>query len=136
MGVSGVTMAATIALTATSLAAVSLTLSLFAWGGARPATADDKTNGQAPFIQSGVMTRDKQPERFGPLDAQSVLMSRGYHHPHPHPGPHDHHHQEQEEWCWHRLQGACWGNGGTSNDQDRTEPQGWLRGRASFISLS
>lgn len=31
MGVSGVTVAATIALTATSLAVVSLTLSLFAW---------------------------------------------------------------------------------------------------------
>lgn len=43
-----------------SLALVSLTLSLFACE-ARPAAADDKTNRQAPFIQSGVMTRDKQP---------------------------------------------------------------------------
>lgn len=60
MGVSGVTVAATIALTATSLAVVSMTLSLFAWE-ARPAAVDDKTNRQAPFIQSGVMTRDKQP---------------------------------------------------------------------------
>lgn len=66
MGVSGVTVAATIALTATSLAVVSLTLSLFAWE-ARPAAADDKTNRQDPFIQSGVMTRDKQPTALGLL---------------------------------------------------------------------
>lgn len=59
-GVSRVTVAATIALAAVSLALVSLTLSLFACE-ARPAAADDKTNRQAPFIQSGVMTRDKQP---------------------------------------------------------------------------
>lgn len=66
MGVSGVTVAATIALTATSLAVVSLTLSLFAWE-ARPGAVDDKTNRQAPFIQSGVMTRDKQPSASGLL---------------------------------------------------------------------
>lgn len=54
------TVAATIALAAASLASVSLTLSLFACE-ARPAAADDKANRQAPFIQSGVMTRDKQP---------------------------------------------------------------------------
>lgn len=66
MGVSGVTMAATIALTATSMAVVSLTLSLFAWE-ARPRAVDDKTNGQAPFIQSGVMTRDKPPTAPGLL---------------------------------------------------------------------
>lgn len=54
------TVAATIALAAASLALVSLTLSLFACE-ARPAAADDKANRQAPFIQSGVMTRDKQP---------------------------------------------------------------------------
>lgn len=54
------TVAATIALAAASLAFVSLTLSLFACE-ARPAAVDDKTNRQAPFIQSGVMTRDKQP---------------------------------------------------------------------------
>lgn len=54
------TVAATIALAAASLAFVSLTLSLFACE-ARAAAADDKTNRQAPFIQSGVMTRDKQP---------------------------------------------------------------------------
>lgn len=59
-GVSRVTVAATIALAAASLASVSLTLSLFACE-ARPAAADDKANRQAPFIQSGVMTRDKQP---------------------------------------------------------------------------
>lgn len=58
------TMAATIALTATSLAGVSLTLSLFAWE-ARSGAADDKTNRQAPFIPSGVMTRDKQPNALG-----------------------------------------------------------------------
>lgn len=112
MGESGVTMEATIALTTTSLAVISLTLPLFAWR-ARPAAADDKTNRQAPFIQSGVMTRDKQPDRFGPLETPSVLLSRGYHHPHPHHSPHDHHHQEQEQWCWHRC---MLGDGGTSND--------------------
>lgn len=62
MGVSGVTMAGAITLTAKSL--VSLTLSLFAWE-ARPAAADDKTNRQAPFIQSGVKTRGKQPTASG-----------------------------------------------------------------------
>lgn len=66
MGVSGVTVAATIGLTATSLAVVSLTLSLFAWE-AKPGAAEDKTNRQAPFIQSGVMTRDKQPTALGLL---------------------------------------------------------------------
>lgn len=64
MGESGVTMAATIALTAMSLAVVSLTLSLFAWEPG-PGTVDDKTNRQAPFIPSGVMTRDKQPTALG-----------------------------------------------------------------------
>lgn len=64
MGVSGVTVAATIALAATSLAVVSLTPALFAWE-AKPAAADDKTNRQAPFIQSGVMTGDKQPAAPG-----------------------------------------------------------------------
>lgn len=39
---------------------LSLTPALFACE-ARPAAADDKTNRQAPFIQSGVMTEDKQP---------------------------------------------------------------------------
>lgn len=68
MGVSGVTVAATIGLTATSLAVVSLTLSAFAWE-ARPCVVDDKTNRQAPFIQSGVMTRDKQP-----LEARPALI--------------------------------------------------------------
>lgn len=64
MGVSGVTVAATIALNAKSLAVVSLTLSLFAWK-AGPGAVDDKTNRQVPFIQSGVMTRDKQPTASG-----------------------------------------------------------------------
>lgn len=72
MGESGVTMAATIALTAMSLAVVSLTLSLFAWE-PRPGTIDDKTNRQAPFIQSGVMTRDKQPAALGLL-RRSLLL--------------------------------------------------------------
>lgn len=54
------TAAATIALAAAIFALVSLTLSLFACE-AWPAATDDKTNRQAPFIQSGVMTRDKQP---------------------------------------------------------------------------
>lgn len=60
------TVAATIALSAMSLAVVSLTLSLFALE-ARPGTVDDKTNRQAPFIQSGVMTRDKQQTARGLL---------------------------------------------------------------------
>lgn len=61
VGLSGVSMAASIALTTTPVAPASLTRPLIAWGGARPGSADDKTNRQAPFIQSGVMTRDKQP---------------------------------------------------------------------------
>lgn len=60
MGVSGVTVAASIALPTTSPAVVPLTLDAFARE-AEPGAADDKTNGQAPFIQSGVMTGDKQP---------------------------------------------------------------------------
>lgn len=60
MGVSGVTMAASIALPTTCSAVVPLTLDVFAWE-AGPDAADDKTNGQAPFIQSGVMTGEKQP---------------------------------------------------------------------------
>lgn len=64
MGVSGVTVAATITRTATSLAVVSLTLCVFAWE-ARPGAVDDKTNRQAPFIQSGVMTGDKLPTASG-----------------------------------------------------------------------
>lgn len=60
------TAAATIALTATSSAVVSLTRPLFAWE-AKPGAVDDKTSRQAPFIQSGVMTRDKQPKVSGLL---------------------------------------------------------------------
>ena len=48
MGVSRVAMAETITLPATSLAMVSLTLSVLAWE-ARSSTADNKTNRQAPI---------------------------------------------------------------------------------------
>lgn len=75
MGESSVTAAATIALSAMSLAVVSLTLSLFAWE-ARPGTVDDKANRQAPFIQSGVMTRDKQPTASG-LSRHSLNQYKG-----------------------------------------------------------
>lgn len=94
MGVSGVTVAATIALTATSLAVVSLTLSVFAWE-ARPGAVDDKTNRQAPFIQSGVTTRDKQTTASGLMRqsaqiVEAIIILILNHH------PHDHHHQEQQ----------------------------------------
>jgi len=69
-----VTVAATIALTATSLAVVSVTLSVFACE-AKPSAVDNKTNRQVPFIQSGVMTRDKQPACLGPLEKQSTLIA-------------------------------------------------------------